>query len=217
MTYTFQQELARKSPAGWIVASNDGNTLSASCPATGETFSGTPAAYAAKFTSAAGDVNLRTGYKSTVALTRTADANAYASGDVVGNANGCVLAFTEMGPPDSNIMFTSIDMRMDLSSVPTNMGSFRLHMYSATPPSALADNAVWDLPSGDRAAYLGYLDLGTPVDVGATLFIQNDGVNRQVQLTGSTLYCYLVVNTTTSTVALGSAAAMSITLRSVSL
>jgi hypothetical protein len=76
------------------------------------------------------------------------------------------------------------------------MTSFRLHLYRETPPSALADNAAWDLPSGDRAAYRGYIDLGSPADVGSTLFCQVDQINKHVKLhSGETsLYGYLVTN-----------------------
>jgi hypothetical protein len=74
------------------------------------------------------------------------------------------------------------------------MTSFRLHLYDATPPSATADNAAWDLPAGDRANYLGYVDLGSPVDVGATLYVQTDQVNKQFRASTADLYGYLVTN-----------------------
>lgn len=76
------------------------------------------------------------------------------------------------------------------------MTSFRLHLYSSQP-SAIADNAAWDLPSGDRAAYLGYIDLGTPIDVGSTLYVQTVGSNltmQQVAAISSSLYGYMVTN-----------------------
>jgi hypothetical protein len=75
------------------------------------------------------------------------------------------------------------------------MTSFRLNLYNATPPSALGDNAVWDLPSGDRASYLGYVDLGTPVDIGSTLYVQQTGLDYDF-LMGATnnLFGYLVTN-----------------------
>ncbi len=76
------------------------------------------------------------------------------------------------------------------------MTSFRLHLYNTRPASALADNAAWDLPSGDRSAYLGYVDLGTPVDVGSTLFVQTTGIgSKQIKMgVTSSLFGYLVTN-----------------------
>jgi hypothetical protein len=56
----------------------------------------------------------------------------------------------------------------------------------------LGDNAPWDLPSGDRASYLGSLALGTPADVGASLFIVVDGITKQLSLQGEGLFGYLV-------------------------
>jgi hypothetical protein len=61
-----------------------------------------------------------------------------------------------------------------------------------TPPSALADNDPFDLPAGDRAAYLGSINVGTPVDLGSTLYVAQDGINKQVTLASSNLYGYLV-------------------------
>ena len=50
--------------------------------------------------------------------------------------------------------------------------------------------------SGDRTAYLGYIDLGTPVDVGSTLFVQFDQINKQLKLASAvtTIYGELVTN-----------------------
>jgi len=142
------------------------------------------------------------GYASSVAvinLTRTADTNAYAAGDVVGSATssgGGILTITNAGPVAGNgqVLFTTTRLAVNLSAVPSGMTSFRLHLYSSSPGSAYADNAAWDLPSGDRSAYLGYIDLGTPVDVGSTLFVQQTGQNVQVTEPAGTLYGYLVTN-----------------------
>ena len=60
---------------------------------------------------------------------------------------------------------------------------------------AEAAAAIWRhpaVPAGDRAAYLGFIDLLTPVDVGSTLSIQTDSLNRMVKLAGTSLFGYLV-------------------------
>lgn len=130
-------------------------------------------------------------YKSQPTVTRPANVTPYTAGDVVGGA----IPFTEAGPFGQNALITSASLRIDVAAIPAGMTSFRLHLYSVTPPSALADNAVWDLPSGDRDAYLGFVDLGSPADLGSTLFCQVDGVNKQIRLGSSgSVFGYLVTN-----------------------
>lgn len=138
-------------------------------------------------------------YASAVALTRTADTVLYTANDVPGIDNGgsagaAALTFASIGDDEGgNILIINSTLRIDLSSVTSGMTSFRLHLYNATPPSALLDNAAWDLPSGDRSAYLGYIDLGTPVDMGSTLFAQQETINKPfVVPSGGALYGYLV-------------------------
>lgn len=137
-------------------------------------------------------------YSSTVSLTRPNDTNAYTANDVIGTATGstAALAFASIGPSHvAEFMVTTVELEIDITAVPSGMTSFRLYLYSVTPPSALGDNAAWDLPSGDRASFLGYVDLGTPVDLGSTLYVQSTGVNRQFSMPGNIggiLYGYLV-------------------------
>lgn len=132
-----------------------------------------------------------------VDLTRTGDTNAYNAGDAIGSATssgGAVLTLPNMGSAGgpTQVMVTATKFSINLSAVISGMGNYRLHLYNASPGSALADNAAWDLPSGDRSAYLGYLDLGTPVDIGSTLYVQVTGQNMPVRVpAGGTLYGYL--------------------------
>lgn len=133
------------------------------------------------------------GFSAVVSLTRSNDAAPYLAGDVVG-ATAAALTFPNMGPAGGEIMLTSTTFEIDVNAVPSGMTSFTLRLYSVTPPSAYADNAVWDLPAGDRASYLGHLALGTPVDLGSTLRIAVDGINKQVRLAGTSLFAYLVTD-----------------------
>lgn len=132
-----------------------------------------------------------------VSLTRTNDTNIYAAGDVIGSATGstAALTFAGLGTASTVIRITNAKLEIDVNAVPSGMTSFRLHLYNVTPPSALGDNAVWDLPSGDRASYLGYVDLGTPVDVGSTLYVQSSGLDFDFKMGSTTsLFGYLVTN-----------------------
>lgn len=133
-------------------------------------------------------------FSAAVSVTRTNDTNAYLANDVIGAATGstAALTFPDIGRRGGRIMLSTVELEIDHTAVISGQTSYRLYLYSVTPPSALGDNAAWDLPSGDRASFLGYVDLGTPVDLGSTLYVQTTQVNRQVALTGTDLFGYLV-------------------------
>jgi hypothetical protein len=120
--------------------------------------------------------------------TRPSDTTAYTAGDVYGG----LQTFSSIGISNSSVVVTSVSLRLNVTSVPSGMAGFRLHLYSAAP-SSLADNAVWSLTTGDRSIYEGYVDLAVPTAIGSSiLYSQNDYINKQVKLTTSALYGYLV-------------------------
>jgi hypothetical protein len=137
---------------------------------------------------------LSAGYSAAVTLTRTADTNAYLANDVVGAATGstAALTFANMGPSGAEIMLTSVSLEIDAAAIISGETSYNLWLYGVTPPSALGDNAPFDIPSGDRASLLAKISLGTPVDEGSTLFVQTDIINKQIKLAGTSLFGYLV-------------------------
>lgn len=130
-------------------------------------------------------------YDVKVSITRPADTTAYTAGDVVG-ATAAAIQFASVGPAAASVMITGAELEIDVSAIPSGMTSFALHLYNVTPPSALADNAAFDLAAGDRAAYLGKIDLGSPVDLGSTLYVSAENINKQVKLSGTDLFGYLV-------------------------
>jgi hypothetical protein len=133
---------------------------------------------------------------SPVTITRPSNTDAYIAGDVIGDTNGsAILSFTLTGSAGGHVWICGADLRWDLSAVPSGMTSWRLHLFDAAP-TAIADNAAFDLPSGDRAAYLGYIDLPTIVDVGSTLWVQQDNIYKKIKLAAAstTLYGLLVTN-----------------------
>lgn len=129
-----------------------------------------------------------------VSVTRTADTNAYTANDVLGSATGSTagIDFNLAAISGSNILITSVALERDVAALISGETSYNLHLYNVTPPSALGDNVAFDLPSGDRASYLGVISLGTPVDIGATLYVEQNGVNKQVKLSGTHIFGYLV-------------------------
>jgi hypothetical protein len=125
---------------------------------------------------------------SRVTFTAGLTATPYTAGDVVGGAIQ-IKEFTA----GSEIIVTSAWLMAHIAANPSSaMTSFRLHLYRKTPPSALADNAVFDIPSGDREAYIGYVDIGTIADLGSTLFVQATQLNEPYLLNGTGLFGYLV-------------------------
>ena len=131
------------------------------------------------------------GYGSATTVTRPANTTAYTANDVVG-ATAAAIDIGVMGPSGGEVIITSASLEIDVSAVPTGMTTFRLALYNVTPPSALADNAAFDIPAGDRASFLGFIDVGTPVDEGSTLFVQAQNINKHVTLAGTNLFAYLV-------------------------
>ena len=138
------------------------------------------------------------GYKSEVSLTRTADTNAYAANDVLGtgtSAGNAVLTFATVGPTSGHIMISQASLTIQRNAVISGETSYRLYLYNASPNSNLADNAAFDLTVADSAQCVGYIDLGTPVDLGTCLLALQTSVSLQVAMpAGTSLYGYLVTN-----------------------
>lgn len=136
------------------------------------------------------------GYQATVTITRPDNTTAYAAGDVIGvadaetpaNAGSAILHMADIAPQGGGaIMITSVDLMISAAAVPSGMAGFRLHLYSASP-TAILDNAAFDLAAGDRATYLGYVDLATPVDRVSTLQVQADQINKHLLATSASLW-----------------------------
>ena len=137
---------------------------------------------------------MRDGYTTSATVTRTADTSIYAANDVIGAATGATAAleFSYAGPRERDVLITTATLKIDDTAIISGETSYILHLYNITPPSALGDNAAFDLPSGDRASYLGSVNLGTPVDLGSTLYIQTTDIKTQIHLESISLFGYLV-------------------------
>jgi len=134
---------------------------------------------------------ITTAYSASVTITRPANTTAYTANDVLGGA----IKFNTIGPPGGRIMVTSASIEGDVGAIPAGMTSImKLACYSVTPPSEIADNGVFDLPAGDRASFLGFITIGSLADLGSTLYVEADQINKQLQLAAgcSDLYAYLV-------------------------
>lgn len=133
---------------------------------------------------------------SSVSITRPADTTAYAAGDVVSNSTSAptVLEFASIGPSGGRVVLQSASLRIDVAAVPSGMSSFRLHLYTSSP-TAINDNAAFNLPSADRAKYAGYIEFSTPQGLGDTLWSQVEYIGRQIKLDTASTSLYGILET----------------------
>lgn len=129
---------------------------------------------------------------SVASFTRPADTPTYDALDVVGTAAGAALEFTNIGPVGGGIVFlTSLGLRIDTSALAAGTGGYRLHLYNQNP-SAIADAAAFNIPEADRLLYLGFVELPTPLDLGATLYAGTEDqfypFRKEVQLVSSSVW-----------------------------
>ena len=117
-----------------------------------------------------------------------------ASSHTAGDCNGAAQEFTSMGPSAGRIMITSASLEIQGGTAEAT--AWRLYLFNVTPPSAVADDGAFTLASGDRASHLGYVDLGTAVDLVDTQWVETRNINKQLKLAGTSLFGYLVNLTT---------------------
>ena len=132
------------------------------------------------------------GYTSVVNVTRPGNTTPYDALDVVGGTEAA-LTFENIGPAGGHIFITDVDLRININAVTSGMAAWRLHLYSETPGSGLDDNVAFNLAAGDRATYLGFIDLPVPVDMGDTIFSQpSPQVPKKIKMGATTsLFGYL--------------------------
>ena len=126
-------------------------------------------------------------YRSTVSITRPSNTTAYAVGGVIGNSSTAIHTLSNAGPNGGFVLIQSVALMISEAAIPSGMGAFRIHLYSASP-AAIADNALFDLVSGDRSLYMGYVDMPAPQDLGSTIYAQSDYVGRLIKLTSANLF-----------------------------
>ncbi len=128
------------------------------------------------------------GYDVSASFTRSANTTAYPANSVVGGAK----QFASVGPNGGSVVVTGVQLQIDRSDIPAGMTTYRLYLYSATPPSALADNAAFTFASGDRASFLGFIDIDAPAVIGSSLYVEMNNIAKQVKLASADLFAYLV-------------------------
>lgn len=134
------------------------------------------------------------GYGS-ASVTRPEDTTAYAALDVIGTASSSTLTFADvLLMQGGHFIIMGASLRIDANAVPSGMGGFRLHLFTAAP-TAIADNAAFNLAAADRDNYLGSIELDTPTDLGDTLYVQKDNINMKRKLATDSTTLYGVLQT----------------------
>lgn len=134
-----------------------------------------------------------TGIKASASFTPTAAE--YTAADSWGGAQEFKFTLSKNGialPANSTIRITSSELRIDHTALVASEGAYTLHLYTITPPSAIADNAAFTHTSADLPYYVGSIAIGTPVDGGAALFVKAGALTHDVAVTSASLFGYLV-------------------------
>ena len=125
----------------------------------------------------------------TATQTRPNVVEAYTALDVVGTDPAANMTFATGLTAGKGFVIYGARLRIDAAAIPAGMTSFRLHLYTSAP-TAIADNAAFGLIAGDRAKYLGYVEISGVLGLGATLWAEVDNINFTGKLAeaSSTLY-----------------------------
>jgi hypothetical protein len=136
------------------------------------------------------------GFVSAATVTKSNNADAYAALDVIGEGAGAAnMSFANVGGiAGGHVLITGASIRVDTAAVAAGMETMRIHLYDAAP-TAIADNAAYNLPSGDRAKYLGYVTIPTAVDLGDTLYSRVDNLGLKIKLAAASTTLYGILQT----------------------
>ena len=123
----------------------------------------------------------------------TPAAAAYSANDIIGASGEFAFTFADGTaiPAGSVVRVLDSLLRIDATALQASEAGYQLQTYSATQPSAQADNDAWTLASGDLTTYRGAMAIGTPVDLGAALFVRTPFQDFDVRLTTPSLWARL--------------------------
>jgi hypothetical protein len=135
------------------------------------------------------------GFVSAVDTTRPADTTAYAALDVLGQDPAANLVFTGVGSvAGGHVIIMDVSFRQDVGAIPSGQDGFRLHLFDAAP-TAIIDNATFNLIAADRTKYLGSIDLSSSLDLGDTIWSRSNNINFKCKLASASTTIYGVLQT----------------------
>jgi hypothetical protein len=134
-----------------------------------------------------------TGFASTATIQRPSGATAYTANDVYGS----IIELSNVGSSGGNVFINNIKIMFNTSTPPSGMTSLVIYLYSASPPSAIADNLVFNGASADRDFHLTEDGITLSVATmrgGGSFFAMASNINRQVKLAANStsLWAYVV-------------------------
>lgn len=125
--------------------------------------------------------------------TRPNDTTAYAANDIISDSTATPTNLTIATglTSGSSAIITCARIRVDISAIPAGMGGFRVALFGSEP-TAINDNAAFDLIDADKAKLLDIIDIDTPIDLGSRLYGTTKNINSHIQLTDANLYAQLI-------------------------
>jgi len=130
----------------------------------------------------------------TVSFTRPDNITPYTALDVVGTSPATNMLFATGLPPGSKFAIISAKLEIDVGTIPTGMNGFIAHVYNAAP-TAIEDNAPYNLPLADRAKYIDNIIINTPSDLGDTLISSNQNLLFTGKLEEGSSNVYVILQT----------------------
>lgn len=129
-----------------------------------------------------------------VKATYTPAATSHNAGDSVGGAGTFQFYSSDYKGGDYVIIRTA---SLLIAGATIETTAWVLHLYNAAP-TVVADDGAWDLSAAaDLAKYIGKVDLAQVIDLGSSLYIENNAVNKPVLIpSGGALTGYLVNGST---------------------
>jgi len=127
------------------------------------------------------------GRQSSATITLAAGTDAHDALDVVSTAAGAVMEFVSVGVANDLICVMGSRVKYAVNALPTAHAGYRLHLYKAAP-TAIADDAAFNVPATDLAKYIGYIPVSSLVDVGDNCISQDNNVNYTCKLAGTSLF-----------------------------
>lgn len=125
----------------------------------------------------------------------TPAAAAYSAGDIISTAKEFAFAYGDGTPVEggSLIRILSSVTKISAAALISGEGAYTLQNYAVAQSTVQADNDPWTLTAADLAAYRGALSLGTPVDLGAALYVKTQFTDQQdFRLIGTSLFSRLI-------------------------
>lgn len=138
--------------------------------------------------------NPGSGYVGISTITRAANVSPYIANDVYGGA----FELQNIGSYGGHVVINGVRIIFNLGTLPVGMAGAILFLYNIPPPSAIADNGVFNVPAGDRVGLLTPIGipLGNSVLAlgGGSVVLSIDNLSMHTKLAnGSTsLWGYLV-------------------------